>query len=124
LEVDSAEMGRSGKPQDSIDLHVGQTLLAALLLSLTVMVTGVVVEAVKGQRATAKIIPLDHLFHQLSKGNASALLDTGIVLLFAAPLMGVLVACLEFVRQRDIRFALVTGLLLVILMGSFAVALR
>lgn len=124
MEIDPAEMRQRGKPQESIDLHVGRTLLAALLLSLIVMVAGVIVQGVKGGKAVAKVIPLDHLFQGFTSGNASAVLDTGIVLLFAAPLTGVLVACLEFVHGRELRFALVTGVLLAILLASFAVALR
>jgi uncharacterized membrane protein len=107
-----------------IDARVGQALLLSLLLTLVVMVAGLLVLVVKGKNATTRVIPLDHLYQQLVGGNPSAILDVGIVLLFAAPLIGVLVACLGFVHQRDARFAFVTAGLIIILLASFAVALR
>ena len=106
------------------DMAVGWTLLGGLLLSIGVMALGLLLVAIRGGPSAKHVLPLDQILTSLGKGTVSAVLDLGIVLLFATPFVGVLVALAQFVRQRDTPFVLVTGVLLVLLVAGFAVALR
>jgi uncharacterized membrane protein len=104
--------------------RVGGTLLSGLLVSIAVMTAGLVASALRGSNGTSTVLPLDRVVPHLLDGEPKAILDVGILLLFATPLVAVLVAFGEFVAQRDIAFVLVTGLLLCMLVVAFAVALH
>ncbi|MBV9282378.1 MAG: DUF1634 domain-containing protein [Chloroflexi bacterium] len=102
--------------------YVGITLLAGLLLSIAVMVLGLLLSAARG--GSSHVLPLDQLLPHLARGDSAAVLDAGIILLFAAPLAGVVVALVGFARQRDTTFIVLSAALLVVLAAGFAVALR
>lgn len=118
--------------------RVGFTLLIGLLISIAVMVIGLLAVAITNGESC--VLPLDqvlpHLTHGGGKcsaggavtkrpgGTAAAILDLGILLLFATPLVGVIVAAIGFARERDWVFTGTTVLLLAMLVVSFAVALH
>lgn len=104
--------------------HVGYTLLVGLLVSIAVMVVGLIAVALAGSGGSAHVYPLDEVIPNLLKGKAPAILDTGILLLFATPLVGVLVALIEWIRQEDRAFILVTGGLVILLALSIVIALH
>jgi uncharacterized membrane protein len=104
--------------------RVGYTLLYGLLISIAVMIIGLIVGAVTGKTAAAHVLSLDRVLPQLAKGSASAVLDLGILLLFATPLAGVLVALAEFVRIKDRAFAGITLAVGILLCVGFVVALH
>ena len=105
-------------------MRVGYTLLFGLLISIAVMLAGLVYGATQGKTASANVLSLNEVLPQLRKENPSALLDLGILLLFATPLAAVLVAWTEFLRWGDRTFALITGVLVVLLVAGFVVALN
>jgi len=88
------------------------------------MVAGLLLVAARGESNPTSVLPLDQEWSQLMKGSSGAVLDLGILLLFATPVTGVLVALLQFWLERDRAFALVSGVLIVLLCGAFAIALR
>lgn len=104
--------------------RIGWTLLGGLVLSIGVMIVGIVSVAAEGGHAASQVLPIDKVAGSVVQGKPSAILDLGILLLFATPLAGVLVALVEFVRQGDRPFVLITGLLLLILVIGFAAALH
>lgn len=106
------------------DAWVGWTLLVGLLMSIAVMALGLLVTAVQHGQNASRVLPLNQVLPQVAHGNGPALLDLGILLLFATPLIGVVVALTSFVRRRDAAFVAVSGLLLVLLAAGFLVALR
>ena len=55
--------------------------------------------------------------------GADLLLHGGIIILLATPVARVLISIVEYVRQRDWRFAALTALVLMELMASAAAAL-
>lgn len=104
--------------------RVGYTLLGGLWLSVIVMVVGYVLAATSGIHQVGHVTPLQDVFSELKAGKAAAVLSLGILLLFATPFVGVLVALYQFLRSRDVPFIWVTAVLLIILIIGFAVALR
>lgn len=102
---------------------VGWVLFAGLILSVAVMVIGLILAAAQGRSATS-VYPLDQVLPHLAQGRPAAILDLGILLLFATPLAGVITACSRFALEHDRQFVFLSLLLLCILAIGFAVALR
>lgn len=118
--------------------RVGFTLLIGLLVSIAVMAAGLLAIPVTGGHAC--VLPLDQVVSHLGHsggacsaggnkageegGTAAAILDLGILLLFATPLAGVIVAVIGFALEKDWIFTGTTALLLVMLVISFAIALH
>jgi uncharacterized membrane protein len=115
---------RTRRESARTDVVVGWTLLAGLVLSVATMALGLILGAIQRDTGARSVLPLDRVFSNLGEGKASAVLDLGILLLFATPVAGVLMALGQFLRQRDLPFVLVATLLLLMLVAGFAVALR
>lgn len=103
---------------------VGYTLLGGLWISIAVMCLGLAVAAIQGRNEATQVLPLDQELAKLTAGSPAAVLDLGILLLFATPFAGVLVALFEFIRQRDRPFIAITAALIAILAIGFGVALH
>lgn len=104
--------------------RVGYTLLGGLWLSVIVMLAGFVLAAMTGIHQVSHVVPLQDEISGLGAATSPAVLSLGILLLFATPFVGVLVALIESFRSRDTAFMWVTAVLLVILIAGFAVALH
>jgi uncharacterized membrane protein len=88
------------------------------------MLLGLAILGLKGERAPLHVLSLDQLPGRLGVLDAGAILDLGILLLFATPLAGVVVALEEFLRIGDRAFALMALVLLILLSAGFLVALQ
>jgi uncharacterized membrane protein len=106
------------------ELHISRTLFGGLLASIVVMLLGLLLVALEGRNAASHVVPLDRVLPDLARGSRPAVLDFGILLLFATPLLGVVVAFAGFLREGDREFSLLTAALLIVLAAGFAVALR
>ena len=104
--------------------RVGFTLLGGLWVSIAAMVIGLLVTAAEGKTVATQALPLSRELSQLTAGNPQAIVDLGILLLFATPLVGVVVALFEFLRRRDTPFVGITLGLVIILIVGFSVALH
>ncbi len=105
-------------------LEIGRTLFFGLIASVAVMGVGSVLVALTGQPISTHVIPLGKVASELFHGSKPALLDSGILLLFATPVAGVIVAFAHFVRIRDVAFSAISGALLLVLLAGFLVALH
>lgn len=114
----------AARSDEAAAIGISRTLLSGLLASIAIMVAGLVLVAFAGTQAATRVIPLDRVVPDLLGGSRSAVLDSGILVLFATPLAGVLVACIQFARARDLEFTAITALLLVVLLAGFLVALH
>lgn len=99
-------------------------MLGGLWLSIVVMVVGLVVAGIEGAKASTHALPLDQELSKLAAGKPAALVDLGILLLFATPLAAVITALVEFVLQGDRTYTGITVALVIILGAGFAVALH
>jgi uncharacterized membrane protein len=116
--------GEARAAQDArIYARVGWILLGGLLLSIAVMALGLGLTAIRGGD-TSHVLPLANVLPELAKGHTAAILDLGILLLFATPLAGVLAALVGFWREGDETFTVITLILLILLGAGFAVALH
>lgn len=103
---------------------ISRTLFFGLLVSMAIMVVGVVLVIADGGSAATRVVGLDRILPELGRGSRPALLDAGILTLFATPLLGVGVALVQFVRQGEVAFTLIASLLLLVLGAGFLVALH
>lgn len=108
----------------SASIAISRTLFSGLLVSIAIMILGLALVAGEGKNVATHVVPLDRVIRDLLHGSRPAVLDSGILVLFATPLLGVVVAFVQFVYRRDIEFSLITALLLVVLAAGFLVALR
>lgn len=98
-------------------------MIGGLVVAVVVMVIGLIWVGATGASAT-RVIRLPDIVPALGVGRAASVLDLGILLLFATPLAGVLVALGGFVRTGDRPFAIITVILLTLLIAGFVVALH
>ena len=103
---------------------ISRTLFAGLLTSIAIMILGLVLVLPEGKNAATRVLSLDRVLPDLVHGSRPAVLDFGILVLFATPLLGVVVAFVQFVRRGDRAFTLITALLLLVLTAGFLVALH
>ncbi len=101
--------------------HVVQPILRwGMLLSLTMMVTGLVLGLATGVREVA-VLPLERIPSGLLDLDPLAYLTLGILLLIATPLTRVLGALCVFIQERDKKFVLIS--LVVLSMVTLAIVL-
>ncbi len=81
--------------------------------------------------ALARDEPLAHtlgkpgaVFEQLIEGHSNGVLGVGILVMILSPVVSALTIALGFLRIGDRRYALITGLVLLILVGSIAFSLE
>lgn len=116
-------MVNTDSPYEQTDRWIGSILAAGLVLAIVVMILGLILTALQGGYKDT-VLPLDRVGPALVNGKAPAVLDIGILILFATPLAGVLAALAGFVSRRNTVFVGITVALLVLLVIGFAVALR
>lgn len=120
----SGRLDPIARADEQASTEIGRALFAGLLLSIAVMLLGLALVAVQGKNPTTHVVALDKIVPDLVHGSSAALLDAGILILFATPLLGVIVALVQFLRHGEQIFALITALLLLVLGAGFAVALH
>jgi uncharacterized membrane protein len=118
-----AESSHSARDTETY-ARIGWTLLGGLLLAIAVMAIGLLLVAIRGEGNISSVLPLDRELLELSRGTSKAVLGLGILVLFATPVAGVLVALVQFWQERDRAFTLVSAGLVVLLLAAFAIALR
>lgn len=105
-------------------MWISRTLLLGLLVSIAVMGCGLLLVIINGEYSKSHVLGLDEIVPALRRGDAGGILDLGILLLFATPLLGVVAATVHFARQRDVQFVVLTTLLLLVLVIGFIIGLR
>jgi uncharacterized membrane protein len=66
------------------------------------MILGLVMYAINPIEGTA--LSLDKIFDGILHANPIAVIDLGIVILIATPMIRIVAACLTFVAEKDYRF--------------------
>lgn len=77
---------------------------------------------VSGVAASATLLAIG-LIVDFAGFNAHALLQFGLILLMATPILRVAVSLVEYIRMRDWFFSATTGAVLIVLLTSVALAL-
>ena len=97
---------------ERIDRYIRAVLLGGMILSVGVMVVGLLMFAVSGGDWEEVTLSLDGIIKGIAQGNPVAVIDLGILLLIATPLMRVIVALMAFAAERETRFVIVALIVL------------
>ncbi|HEU5258338.1 MAG TPA: DUF1634 domain-containing protein [Vicinamibacterales bacterium] len=98
-------MNRDRSGLQRLETTIGEVLRFGTITSSTMFAIGLVMTVVGYQPAVARL-----------------LLATGLVILLATPPARVVVSVIEYVRERDWTFVLLTGIVLLALAGSVVAA--
>jgi uncharacterized membrane protein len=77
-------------------------LVTGLVLSFSIMIIGLVMYAITPTEGTT--LPLDRMLDGIFHANPIAVIDLGIVILIATPLVRILAAGITFGLEKDYRF--------------------
>jgi uncharacterized membrane protein len=104
------ERARRGSPPDSAGMQrlgrvIGEVLRFGTITSSTMFAIGLVMTVVMYQTAVARL-----------------LLETGLIILLATPPARVVVSVIEYIRERDWIFVVLTLIVLLALAGSVVAA--
>ena len=98
-------MNRDRSAMQRLETTIGEVLRFGTITSSTMFAIGLVMTVVGYQPVVAQL-----------------LLATGLVILLATPPARVVVSVIEYVRERDWTFVLLTGIVLLALAGSVVAA--
>jgi uncharacterized membrane protein len=107
---DASERARYGSPPDNaamqrLETVIGEVLRFGTITSSTMFAIGLVMTVVTYQTAVARL-----------------LLETGLIILLATPAARVVVSVIEYIRERDWIFVVLTLIVLLALAGSVVAA--
>jgi uncharacterized membrane protein len=93
-------------------------LVTGMVLSFSFMIIGLLMYAINPTEGTT--LPLDQILDGIVHGNPIAVLDLGIVLLIATPMVRIVAAGITFGIEKDYRFVgIAVFVLAMILVGVF-----
>jgi uncharacterized membrane protein len=105
-----------------IDRWIRTVLVGGMVLSVTVMLIGLGLFALSPTGHAEVDLALPDIAAGILRGDPIAVIDLGIVLLIATPLTRVLTALAVFLVDREVRFVLVSLLVLAII--AFAILVQ
>lgn len=126
-----------------LELVISVVLRAGVTVSCLLIATGAIVTLVSSSTAAAARRTIDALrrgalhpppsglevphtlsavFSGVARESGPALAMLGIVLLIATPVLRVAVSLVAFALERDLRFVVITSVVLAILLASFAIS--
>ena len=89
-------------------------LVTGMVLSFSIMTIGLVMYALNPTEGTT--LSLDKIVDGIVHGNPIAVIDLGIVILIATPLVRVMAAGLTFGMERDYRFVGISAFVLAMIL--------
>lgn len=115
----------------SLVLRIGVGLAVALVLAGLVVVfvhqgtSGTAVHGGSYKAYTSAGTPFPHslagLRQSLARGDGQGIIELGLVVLILTPILRVAVGVLTFVYEEDVRMALITLFVLLVLLASFVI---
>lgn len=99
------------------------TLKLSMAVSLVLLIIGLIMLSINGTELTKATIPLNQLWLGIIKLDPLAIITSGIVILLLVPLLGVTVAAIAFLVERDKFYLGISITVLCILLISLVLAL-
>lgn len=97
---------------DPVERVVHWVLLVGLLVSVAFMLAGIALGLVRHARLPGGVLSPGRLWQGLVQGEAAAYLTAGLLALIATPFVRVAGSLCAFARERDLRYVLVTAVVL------------
>lgn len=104
--------------------RVGAVLRWMFRIGAGLLVLGIALALLRREPLGARVDPLAEVIPAVLAGHASGVIDLAILWLMAAPVVATVVVLAGFLRMRDRRYSIVTGLVLAVLAVSILRALR
>lgn len=104
-----------------LNQYIRVVLLTGMILSISMMLIGLIWYAISPSGSNITLGPIQAI-QALLNGDPIGLIDLGIMLLIATPLMRVLVALAAFIKGREWKFVLVS--LIVLSVIAMAILVR
>jgi uncharacterized membrane protein len=98
-----------------VEKVVHWVLLVGLLVSVTLMGTGIVLGLVQHEGLPSGVVPPHELWGALRDGDPAAYLTLGLLVLITTPFLRVAGTLVAFVRERDARYVLVSATVLTLM---------
>lgn len=103
---------------DPLERTVRTVLRAGIAVAVALMLFGVALALVRGDGLPAGVTMVAELPAGLAGFEPQAYLSLGIIVLIGTPFVRVAGALVVFARERDLRYALITGVVLVVMSAS------
>lgn len=104
--------------QPVLDRIIQRLLILGLVLSTAVLLAGLALSAVSGGSVPSQVLSFKQILAGLRDGSPSSLLNLGLLMLIATPVLAVMGALVHFVAKRDWRFVVAALLVLLVLAAS------
>jgi len=101
--------------KQKLNWYVRLVLFSGMILSVSLLIIGLVAFFISPTGCSDVTIPLDQIPGEIVKGNPVAILNLGIVLLIATPMMRVIIALAVFMAEKDSRYAGIALFILLII---------
>ncbi|MFA5312983.1 MAG: DUF1634 domain-containing protein [Methanomassiliicoccales archaeon] len=105
---------------DVINSVLHRVLLCGMLLSLATMSLGLALYIADGSGDDA-VIPIETLIDELAAGKPLAIVQLGILMLIATPLVRIIAALVVFAAERDRQFVLIALVVLAMVIVAMVV---
>lgn len=106
---------------DLIDRWIGRTLKWGMALSLLVLLMGLALLILTPNGHLEKDLSWGEITSGVLNGDPIAVIDLGIVLLIATPLVRVITAMVVFIVDRDTRFVMISLIVLMVIAVGMAI---
>lgn len=124
----SHNLGHENHQKKPVDMNtiIGWILQCGVILSAAFIILGVALLPTKaGGLSSARLLEFPQTFGQIGAGllawRPQAFIALGLVLLIATPVVRVAISIIAFAKERDRKYVIITGLVLVILLLSIII---
>lgn len=123
--IDNSSASRSvDRSQEEKFLYkwVSRTLLASLMVSLALMLTGSLLLVLAGRPLPSEVLSFGQIFEGLLGLDPAAILNLGILLLLSTPILSIIISLSTFLRHRDWLYVAASATVLFILSIAILIA--
>lgn len=118
----SQDSARRFAAEETLDQIAGYALLGGAALSFVLMLAGVIGLILHPAAQSLRGAPIASALRSAVSLHAAGILNLGVLVLLATPLLRVVIAVVGFAALKWWRFAIVSAVVLALLLVSFLVA--
>lgn len=106
------------KEKRDVEMILHALLIWGVALSSAVMLVGLLVAVITGQPVPESVPPFREIIPQVLALQPGGILALGLLILIATPILRVVSSIFTFIYERDWRYALITFIVFLIVLGS------
>lgn len=105
-------------PQRSLELFLHNLLVGGVILSSALLILGLIIALAGGNGLPDSVPPIPQVIPLALAFDPAGLLALGLLVLIATPILRVAGSIIGFMVERDWRYALITFVVFLIVLGS------